>query len=147
MVAGVHFAQHLCVVALGMGIDGTKHPPALVEGNRNATIVRRPLVGLRERGLDVTKPTLFALDGAKALSTSVRAVFDHLVIARCEEHKVRNVRRHLPKGVATIVERRMRAAYRNPDPLATNRPRPVRVPRADRERWPGRLRRGPGPLP
>jgi putative transposase len=31
---------------------------------------------------------------------------------------VRNVRRHLPKDVATIVERRMRAAYRNPDPLA-----------------------------
>ena len=31
---------------------------------------------------------------------------------------MRNVRRHLPKGVATIVERRMRVAYRNPDPLA-----------------------------
>ncbi len=111
MVAGVHFAQHLCVVALGFGIDGTKHPPALVEGDtENATMVRRLLVGLRERGLDVTKPTLFVLDGAKALSTSVKAVFDHPVIARCEEHK------------ATIVEHRMRAAYRNPDPLATNRP-------------------------
>ena len=31
MVDGVHFAQHLCVVALGIGIDGTKHPLALVE--------------------------------------------------------------------------------------------------------------------
>ena len=118
MVDGVHFAQHLCVVALGIGIDGTKHPLALVEGDtENATVVRRLLVGLHERGLDVTKPTLFVLDGAKALSTAVRAVFDHPVIARCEEHKVRNVRRHLPKGVATIVERRIRAAYRNPDPL------------------------------
>jgi transposase-like protein len=119
MVDGVHFAQHLCVVALGIGIDGTKHPLALVEGDtENATVVKRLLVGLRERGLDVTKPTLFVLDGAKALSSAVNAVFDHPVIARCEEHKVRNVRRHLPKGVATIVERRMRAAYRNPDPLA-----------------------------
>jgi putative transposase len=25
-VDGVHFAQHLCVVTLGIGIDGTKHP-------------------------------------------------------------------------------------------------------------------------
>jgi hypothetical protein len=69
MVDGVHFAQHLCVVALGIGIDGTKHPLALVEGDtENATVVKRLLVGLRERGLDVTKPTLFVLDGAKALS-------------------------------------------------------------------------------
>jgi putative transposase len=28
MVDGVHFAEHTCVVALGIGIDGTKHPPA-----------------------------------------------------------------------------------------------------------------------
>ena len=26
MIDGVHFADHLCVVALGIGIDGTKHP-------------------------------------------------------------------------------------------------------------------------
>ncbi len=32
MVDGVHFADHLCVVALGIDIDGTKHPLALVEG-------------------------------------------------------------------------------------------------------------------
>ena len=32
MIDGVHFGEHLCVVALGIGIDGTKHPLALVEG-------------------------------------------------------------------------------------------------------------------
>ena len=118
MVDGVGFAQHTCVVALGIGIDGTKHPLALVEGDtENATVVKRLLVDLRDRGLDVTKPTLFVLDGAKALSSAVKAVFDHPVISRCEEHKVRNVRRHLPRDVAPIVERRMRAAYRNADPL------------------------------
>ncbi len=26
MIDGVHFGEHLCVVALGTGIDGTKHP-------------------------------------------------------------------------------------------------------------------------
>ena len=30
MVDGVHFADHLCVVALGIDLDGTKHPLALV---------------------------------------------------------------------------------------------------------------------
>ena len=67
MVDGVHFAQHLCVVALGIGIDGTKHPLALVEGDtENATVVERLLVDLKERGLDATKPTLFVLDGPGA---------------------------------------------------------------------------------
>ena len=118
MIDGANFGEHLCVVALGIAIDGTKHPLAVVEGDtENATVVKRLLVGLRERGLDVTKPTLFVLDGSKALPPAIRAVFDHPVVARCEEHKVRNVRRHLPKDVARIVERRMRAAYRNADPL------------------------------
>ena len=68
MIDGVHFADHLCVVALGIGIDGTKHPLALVEGStENTTLVRCLLVGLRERGLDVTRPILAVLDGAKAL--------------------------------------------------------------------------------
>ena len=43
MVDGVHFADHLCVVALGIDIDGVKHPLALVEGStENATLVTRP---------------------------------------------------------------------------------------------------------
>jgi transposase-like protein len=89
MVDGVNFAQHLCVVALGIAVDGTKHPLGLVEGDtENATVVKRLLVSLRDRGLDTTKPTLFVLDGAKALSSAVKAVFDHPVIARCEEHYV-----------------------------------------------------------
>jgi putative transposase len=87
MVDGVGFAEHLCVVALGIGIDGTKHPLALVEGStENATLVRDLLVGLRERGLDVTRPILVVLDGAKALSKAVREVFDKPVIQRCQEH-------------------------------------------------------------
>ena len=52
MIDGVHFADHLCVVALGIDIEGTKHPLALVEGStENTTLVRGLLVGLRERGL------------------------------------------------------------------------------------------------
>ena len=40
MIDGVHFAEYLCVVALGIDIDGTKVPLALVEGStENATLV------------------------------------------------------------------------------------------------------------
>lgn len=112
MIDGVHFADHLCVVALGIDIDGTKHPLALVEGStENTTLVRGLLVGLRERGLDVTRPILAVLDGAKALAAAVKEVFDHPVIARCQIHKLRNVRDHLPEKMRGPVTKRMRAAY------------------------------------
>ena len=59
MIDGVHFGEHCCVVALGIGIDGVKHPLALVEGStENATLVTDLLTGLRDRGLDVTRPIL-----------------------------------------------------------------------------------------
>ncbi len=119
MVDGVHFAGHTCVVALGIDSDGVKHPLAVEEGDtENATLVKDLVVGLRERGLDVTKPILAVLDGSKALSAAVKAVFDHPVIARCQLHKIRNVESKLPDNVATVVVREMRAAYRNPDALA-----------------------------
>ena len=119
MVDGVHFAGHCCVVALGIDIEGTKHPLAVVEGDtENATLVTELLVGLRERGLDMSRPVLCVLDGGKALTAAVLAVFDHPVIARCQLHKIRNVKGYLPDTVARVVERRMRAAYANPDPLA-----------------------------
>src|SRR5918997_450209 len=67
MVDGVHFAEYCCVVALGIDIDGVKHPLSLVEGStENATLVTDLLVGLRERGLDVTRPILVVIDGSKA---------------------------------------------------------------------------------
>jgi len=81
MIDGVHFAESCCVVALGIGIDGVKHPLALVEGStENATLVTDLLVGLRERGLDVTRPMLVGLDGSKALRRAVLDVLDHPVI-------------------------------------------------------------------
>jgi transposase-like protein len=112
MVDGVHFAEHCCVVALGIGIDGTKYPLALVEGStENATLVTELIVGLRERGLDVTKPILAVLDGSKALRRAVLDVFDHPVLARCQLHKIRNVKDHVPQRMRPAVEARMRAAY------------------------------------
>jgi putative transposase len=119
MVDGVHFGEHTCVVALGIGIDGTKHPLAVEEGStENATLVTDLITGLRDRGLDVTKPILAVLDGAKALSKAVKDVFDKPLIHRCQEHKIRNVKDKLPEKLRAVTERRMRQAYHAESALA-----------------------------
>jgi hypothetical protein len=129
MVDGIRVADHCCVVALGITIDGTKVPLALAEGSsENATVVIEVLVGLRERGLEVTRPILVVLDGAKALRRAVTEVFDHPVIQRLKLHKLRNVTDRLPDAVASVVAKRMRAASHDPDPL---------VAQAELEGWPG----------
>jgi putative transposase len=118
MIDGVHFAEHLCVVAMGITIDGTKIPLGLVEGStENTTVVKALLTDLRGRGLDVGRPILVVIDGAKALAKAVGEIFDRPVIQRCQLHKIRNVEGHLPKALAATVAKKMRAAYRDPDPL------------------------------
>jgi putative transposase len=112
MVDGVHFGEHICLVALGIGIDGTKHPLSLVEGSaENTTLVTELIVGLGERGLDVTRPILVVLDGSKALRRAVLEVFDRPVIGRCQLHKIRNVQDRLPEKLRSVVATRMRRAY------------------------------------
>jgi len=112
MVDGVHFADTVCVVALGITLDGTKVPLSLVAGStENATLVTELIVGLRDRGLDVTRPVLAVVDGSAALRRAVLDVFDRPVIARCQLHKIRNVADKLPQRLRPIVTRRMRGAY------------------------------------
>jgi hypothetical protein len=54
LVDGIGVAEHTCVVALGITLDGTKIPLALAEGaTENATVVGELLAGPRERGLEV----------------------------------------------------------------------------------------------
>jgi putative transposase len=119
MIDGVHFGESCCVVALGIDAHGTKHPLALVEGaTENATVVTDLLVGLRERGLDVTRPILVGIDDAKALRKAVVDVFDHPVIQRCQLHKIRNVQDRLPQRLRGPVGTKMRAAHHADSALA-----------------------------
>src|SRR3954469_5998655 len=112
MVDGVHFGESVCVVALGIDAEGVKHPLALVEGaTETAPVVTDLLPGLRDRGLDVTRPILVGIDGAKALRKAVVDVFDHPVIQRCQLHKIRNVADRLPQRLRGPVGAKMRAAY------------------------------------
>ena len=147
MADGVHFGEHTCVVALGIDIDGAKHPLAVEEGStENATLVTDLITGLRDRGLDVTKPILAVLDGAKALSRAVKDVFDKPLIQRCQQHKIKNVRDKLPERLRTVTERRMRQAYHAESALKAaglleqlarelTRPTPAPPPRCARA-WP-----------
>ena len=112
LIDGVHFGEHLCVVALGIGIDGVKHPLGLAEGStENTSVVTDLLTGLRERGLDTTRPIFVGIDGGKALRAAVVRVFEHPVIGRCQLHKLRNVADKLPDHLASTVTKRMRDAY------------------------------------
>ena len=118
LVDGIKVAEHTCVVALGISLDGTKVPLGLAEGaTENATVVCDLLADPRERGLETTRPILCVIDGAKALRRAISDVFDHPIVQRCQLHKLRNVCERLPDAVASTVAKRMRRAYHHPDPL------------------------------
>ena len=116
-VDGFDFAGHTMIGALGVTADGTKVPLGVVEGStENKAVVRHLITDLRDRGLDASEGILFVLDGGKALATAVRDVFgDHAVIARCRQHKERNVLDHLPEAERPWVRRKLRAAWANPN--------------------------------
>lgn len=119
-VDGFTFAAHQLVAALGVTEDGTKVPLAVVEGTtENATLVRRLLADLADRGLDASRGLLFIVDGSKALSTAIPAVFgSKALIGRCRLHKERNVIDHLPPAEHDWVRRKLRTAWANDDPDA-----------------------------
>jgi putative transposase len=120
MVDGEHIAEHCCVVALAITADGTKVPVGLWEGStENKTVVRHLLADLVGRGLDATDGLLVVIDGAKALSAAVTAVFGATAaIQRCTVHKRRNVAEHLPEDQRGWVDAKLVRALNNPDAAA-----------------------------
>jgi transposase-like protein len=118
MIDGVDFAGQMCVVALVVTADGTKVPLGLRLGDtENATVVTALLADLIDRGLDASGGLLVVIDGAKALASAVRSVFGDLaLIQRCQVHKRRNVKGHLPKKLRDDVDARLRGAFADPDP-------------------------------
>src|SRR5215216_1423205 len=99
MLDGIELKGRCCVVALGIDVDGVKHPLGLWDGStENATVATTLLANLVERGLDVEQGVLVVLDGAKALRKAVRDVLGvHTPVQRCVRHKERNVLGHLPE--------------------------------------------------
>jgi putative transposase len=112
-IDGVEYAGETMVVALGMTDEGTKRVLGLRQGaTENAEVVTSLLEELRERGLDTGRPTLFVLDGAKALRAAVRRVWGRqAVIQRCQVHKKRNVKAHLAEEHHVELDRRLGTAW------------------------------------
>jgi putative transposase len=123
MLDGVHLGEHLLVVALGVTDDGTKVPLGVVEGStENTAVCARLVADLVDRGLDASKGVLFVIDGGKALAKAIRAAFgSKALIQRCRRHKERNVLAHLPEAERPLIQRKLRAAWANPDADAARR--------------------------
>jgi transposase-like protein len=120
MIDGEHIAEHCCVVALAITADGTKVPVGLWEGStENKTVVTHLLSDLVSRGLDAADGLLVVIDGAKALSAAVTAVFGaNAAIQRCTVHKRRNVAEHLPDSERDWADAKLVRALNNPDAAA-----------------------------
>ena len=82
----------------------------------NATVCTALLEELCARGLDTSQPTLLVLDGSKALHAAVTRVWGrNALIQRCQAHKKRNVREHLPQKHWPELARQLSAAYYGTD--------------------------------
>jgi putative transposase len=112
-IDGIEFAGHSVLVALGVTIDGTKTPLGIWAGStENTTVATELLSNLVARGLRVEHSMLFVIDGGKAIRKALGDVFgDRAVVQRCQVHKARNVREHLPDARRAYVAKQMRDAY------------------------------------
>jgi transposase-like protein len=113
MIDGVEYAGETMVVAQGITADGTKRVLGLRQGaTENTEVCAALLEDLRGRGLDTSRPTLFVLDGAKALHAAVTRVWgESAVIQRCQIHKKRNIKAHAREKHWPELERRLSGAY------------------------------------
>ena len=113
-IDGIHMDEDLILVAaIGVDAKGDKHPLGLIEGaTENAATVQALIDNLVERGLDPAVPRLFIIDGAKALSKTIRRTFGRAAaIQRCQVHKARNIMERLPKSLHASVRRVLRQAW------------------------------------
>jgi transposase-like protein len=113
MIDGVEYAGETMIVALGITADGTKRVLGLRQGaTENAEVCVALLEDLQARGLDTSRPVLLVLDGAKALHAAAKRVWgQNGVIQRCQVHKKRNVKAHVPEKHHAELERRLSEAY------------------------------------
>jgi len=113
LIDATPFAGQQMVAALGISQDGRKTILGIRQGaTENATVVGELLGDLMNRGLDLTEPRLYVLDGGKALHAAVRKYAgESAPIQRCQVHKRRNVLDHLTDEQKPSVAKKLNAAY------------------------------------
>lgn len=116
-IDGTSYADEMMVCALGITANGAKRLLGVRQGaTENAAVCTALLEDLCSRGLDTSQPTLLVLDGAKALRAAVKRVWGrNALIQRCQVHKKRNVRDHLPRKHWAELSRQLHAAYQETD--------------------------------
>lgn len=92
----------------GLGVD---HRAAIGQPNDCDGIGQWPAGRAADAETGCHQAILAVLDGAKAISAAVKEVFDRPAIGRCQIHKLRNARDHLPQKMRGPVGKRMREAY------------------------------------
>ena len=114
MIDGIHFADHVVLVALGIDDKGGKTVIGLHEGaTENSASCRSLLRGLVDRGVSSERAMLFVIDGGKGLRKAIRDAWGELaLIQRCQVHKLRNVEEHLSESMKEAVRQTMNQAYR-----------------------------------
>ncbi len=123
LIDGLHFRDHVILLALGLDAEGTKHVLALREGTtENATVCKALLADLRDRGLDLDRPILFIVDGGTGLRKAIREHCGRAALVhRCQIHKRRNVLEHLPEAMRPRIGRALDEAYALPDAALAQR--------------------------
>lgn len=113
LIDGLHFRDHVILIALGVDSHGQKHVLALREGTtENATVCKALLADVRERGLELERPVLFVIDGGTGLRKAIReSCGATAIVQRCQVHKRRNVLEHLPEGMRPRVRHVLDEAY------------------------------------
>lgn len=116
-IDGVAYGGEMMIVALGITASGDKMLLGFRQGaTENAEVCASLLEELREQGVKTNAPTLFVLDGAKALHAAVQRVFGkYAVIQRCQIHKRRNVEAHVPPEHHAELRRRLNEAWHEDD--------------------------------
>lgn len=118
MIDGLAFGvERVVLIALGIDTSGKKHVLGIHEGaTENAAACGALLDDLITRGMVADRSRLFVLDGSKALAKAVRDRFgERALIQRCQVHKKRNVRDHLPEYLRSSVSATMSQAYQTRD--------------------------------
>jgi putative transposase len=113
LIDGIEIGRQVLVVALGIESSGQKYVLGLWQGaTENTTVVKSLLEDLVARGLQPDRRYLFVIDGAKALRAAIEKVFgERAEVQRCQIHKRRNVKDHLPENCQKDYDRRIRNAY------------------------------------
>jgi transposase-like protein len=114
LIDGVHLGDSVYLVALGVDVAGNKAVIGFREGStENAGVCVALLEDMVRRGLNTDVPVLSVIDGSKALRTAVERFFgNRAIVQRCQIHKRRNVKQHLPNKYHAEYERKMCSAYK-----------------------------------